>query len=255
VISTHDEIAEVLGAYALDAVDADEAAAVEDHLASCPRCRDEVAKHREVAASLAYAGANAPDGLWDRIASGLDTGPSAPDLARLYPLKRASRSVSASVVGAVGALAAGLILVLALQVHAQGRDINHLQSALPGVGLETAARSALLDPSAVKVHLQSVNGSVYVDAVKLPDGTGYLVANDLPALAADRTYQLWGQVGDRNVSLGVLGPHPTIVPFRASAPIRALAVTDERSGGVAVSQQPTVAVGFLPAGQSPTTTA
>ncbi len=32
----HHEIEELLGAYALDAVDADEARLVEDHLADCP---------------------------------------------------------------------------------------------------------------------------------------------------------------------------------------------------------------------------
>jgi Anti-sigma-K factor rskA/Putative zinc-finger len=252
---SHDEIAELLGAYALDAVDPDEAAAVEDHLVNCPRCRDEVARHREVAASLAFAGTDAPEGLWERIVSGLDTGPSAPELAHLYPLRPTSRSVSMRVVSFVGAVAAGLILVLAFQIHAQGRDLKHVKNALPAKGLDAAVQGALLDPSADKVHLQSNDGRVYIDAVLLKDGTGYLVGNDLPALASDRTYQLWGQVGDHNVSLGVLGGHPTIVPFRAVAPIRALAVTDERSGGVVASQQPAVVVGFVPPGAVPSSTA
>ena len=69
---THDEISGLLGAYALDAVEGDERAAVEEHLLSCARCRAEVAEHREVAALLAHGGADAPDGLWDRIAGNLD---------------------------------------------------------------------------------------------------------------------------------------------------------------------------------------
>ena len=68
----HDELRELLGAYALDAVDADEALAVEAHLAGCPQCRAEVEQHRSVAALLGNAGATAPAGLWDRIAASLD---------------------------------------------------------------------------------------------------------------------------------------------------------------------------------------
>jgi len=69
---THRELQELLGAYALDAVDPDEAAAVEEHVASCPRCRAELAEHRETAAMLASVGAPAPEGVWDRIAAELD---------------------------------------------------------------------------------------------------------------------------------------------------------------------------------------
>ena len=63
---THEEVAELLGAYALDAVGPDEVVMIETHLEVCPRCRAEVAAHREVAAVLAYGGATAPDGLWAR---------------------------------------------------------------------------------------------------------------------------------------------------------------------------------------------
>ena len=62
---THDEIEEMLGVYALDALDADERQEIDDHLASCPRCRAELAAHREVAALLGNpvgdAAAVAPD--------------------------------------------------------------------------------------------------------------------------------------------------------------------------------------------------
>ncbi|MEA3055576.1 MAG: hypothetical protein QOD30_1008, partial [Actinomycetota bacterium] len=51
---SHDEIQELLGAYALDAVDPDERSDVEDHLRDCARCRAEVAEHRDTAAFLAH---------------------------------------------------------------------------------------------------------------------------------------------------------------------------------------------------------
>ena len=64
----HAELRELLGAFALDAVDNEEREAVERHLAECRPCRAEVAEHREVAAVMAAGWAPAPDGVWDRIA-------------------------------------------------------------------------------------------------------------------------------------------------------------------------------------------
>ena len=58
---THDEAAELLGAYALDAVEVAERDAIEHHLNECPRCRAEVADHRTVASFLGSAGGRAPD--------------------------------------------------------------------------------------------------------------------------------------------------------------------------------------------------
>ncbi|MGH9044990.1 MAG: anti-sigma factor domain-containing protein [Acidimicrobiales bacterium] len=70
-LPVHSEIAELLGAYALDALDPAEVDQVEAHLATCPRCAGEVARHHEVAGLLANTGADAPPELWDRIAENL----------------------------------------------------------------------------------------------------------------------------------------------------------------------------------------
>ena len=79
---TESEIEELLGAYALDALEPDERALVEAHLETCPRCSAEVAQHHEVAGLLANSGGAAPGELWDRIAERLDT-PAAPSWDRL----------------------------------------------------------------------------------------------------------------------------------------------------------------------------
>ncbi|HRC41662.1 MAG TPA: zf-HC2 domain-containing protein, partial [Tetrasphaera sp.] len=51
---------ELLGAYALDAVDADERASFEAHLATCPACADELDGLRGVLADLAESTSVAP---------------------------------------------------------------------------------------------------------------------------------------------------------------------------------------------------
>ena len=62
-----DEFEELLGAYAVDACDPAEEAAIAQHLVDCPRCRAELAAHEEVAGVLGNLGGEAPAGLWARI--------------------------------------------------------------------------------------------------------------------------------------------------------------------------------------------
>ncbi len=83
----HEDIAGLLGAYALDAVDDDERGLVDEHLLACPRCRAELAEHREVAATLAHTGATAPEGVWERIVDSLEE-PPPPMRVELRPVGR-----------------------------------------------------------------------------------------------------------------------------------------------------------------------
>ena len=81
-------------------------------------------------------------------------------------------------------------------------------------------------------------------------GTGFVIddaGDGLAPLPADRTYQLWGVVGNRTISLGLLGSHPGIVPFSVagSAPVTEFAITSEVAGGVVASHNPPVAVGAI----------
>src|SRR5438045_1955880 len=89
---THAEISELLGAYALDAVDGDEVEEVRAHLDTCPRCADEVHQHREAAAALAFAGERAPEGLWDRIQTRLEDTPPPLDMDRILPSRASARA-------------------------------------------------------------------------------------------------------------------------------------------------------------------
>src|SRR5664280_489973 len=68
----HQEIQDLLGAYALDAVDPDTASMVEAHLEHCARCAVEVAQHHEVAGLLANSGGSSPARVWDGIARRLE---------------------------------------------------------------------------------------------------------------------------------------------------------------------------------------
>ncbi|MBV8388156.1 MAG: anti-sigma factor, partial [Acidimicrobiia bacterium] len=241
---THADAAELLGAYALDALDADEREAVEQHLEACPRCRAEVADHRTVASFMGSAGGPAPDGLWDRIAGSLEEAPPELRLAPVVPL-RERRSVSVRVGAAAAALAAGVIGVLGAEVVHLNHQVDHVAASdRTNTALMSAATHALANPDAQRVSMRSPDGSVTAQVAVLPDGTGFLVADRLPALASDRTYQLWALAGGQKISAGVLGARPQIVAFRyAPAGLSGFAVTAEHAGGVSVSQNTPVVVG------------
>lgn len=68
-----EELDQLLGAYALDAVDADEREAIEDYLSRSMTAREEVRNHYEVAMALATTPGQAPTALWDRIEANMMT--------------------------------------------------------------------------------------------------------------------------------------------------------------------------------------
>src|SRR5579863_5815291 len=67
----HDEIRELLAVAALDAVDAETLAAIEEHAATCPRCQSELDAYRAVASALGNSVEELPEGLWTNISSQL----------------------------------------------------------------------------------------------------------------------------------------------------------------------------------------
>jgi anti-sigma factor RsiW len=247
---THQDIVELLGAFALDAVDDDERDVIEAHLAGCPRCRAEVEGHRETAALLAHSGERAPEGVWDRIADALDEAPPALDLTRLTHRRHARRTIPLRVAAATMAVAAAVTLLLGV---ALGRNddglgrFDKVADAMEKALVANAANAALANPQAEQVQLTATDGKASARVVRLPDGTGYLLPANLAPLPAGRFYQLWAVRSDAKISLGVLGGVPEISAFRMNGPVVAYAVTEEAAGGVAQTQNQPVIVGYLKA--------
>jgi anti-sigma-K factor RskA len=229
-----DDIDELLGAYALDAIDPDERRRVEDYLEASPRAAAEVREHREVATMLAYTGMDAPDGLWDRIVSTIEepAPEPGPQLAKVMPMEssRRSRSRAASFgTWIVATAAAALIAIVAVSFLDRGATTDPLQLAVDEARADRDTRTAVL----------SAEGSpVEIEAVVDESGRGFLVADALPQLPREQTYQLWGVVGDDVISLGILGPNPELELFTARVDLAALAVTIEPAGGVVSDGNP-----------------
>jgi anti-sigma factor RsiW len=235
------EIEELLGAYALDAVSSNERVIVERYLETNPRARAEVHEHREVATMLAYTGASAPDGLWDKIVGSLEEQAPAPgpELAKVMPITsaRRTRQPGRAMMLAVGGLAAAAALGFAV--------IRSTSSNTDRGALESAAIEARSDRDSRLASLASETTAVKVEAVVDQDGHGYLLASALPALGSDETYQLWGVLDGEVISLGVLGNRPEVESFSATAELTTLVLTIEESGGVVSSEQPAAFAGEL----------
>jgi len=237
---TPEEIEALLGAYALDAVDDDERRELEEYLAQNPRARSEVDTHREVATLMAFSGAPAPEGLWDRIAGAMEERAPAPgpELAKVLPARR-RRWPTAAVVGAAVAAAAAAAVITVVAV----RDPSSSRAELDGMA--QVFDRAMADPDATRVVLRSEDGTQRAVAVVEPGGLGVISLRELADLGPDRTYQLWGVIGDQVISLGVLGHRPVVEPFTVDGDLTALVVTDEAAGGVPTSQQPALLKGTV----------
>jgi hypothetical protein len=144
----------------------------------------------------------------------------------------------------VAAAAAVVAVVLGVQVNHLDHQVSALRSHS---ALVAAEQSAMAAHSTRMVDLTAPAGTPSPDHVLVvlaASGTGFVQVRELATLPADRTYQLWAVIGGKTISLGLLGPDPTLVPFSVAgrAPVLAFAITDEHSGGVVqTAQQPVVA--------------
>jgi hypothetical protein len=148
-------------------------------------------------------------------------------------------------------LAAAAAVVVAIVLGAQVDHLHHQVSALQAHPLLFAAEQPVLtSPSTRQIQLVAASGPTgavspgKVTVVLTRSGTGFVEVGQLAALPADRTYQLWGVIGGKTISLGLLGRNPSVVPFSVAGDgsVDAFAITAEHAGGVIQSaNQPVVA--------------
>ena len=214
----HEAIEELLGAYALNAVEPNEAVLIGAHIAHCSKCRAEFEQHLEVTALLPASASFAPSSLWDTISGEIavsdgiaisgdtaafnETADSSPGGIRpdnVVNLRvRWLRPMAAA---AAFVLIAGAAVVQSVRVGQINDDLAAERAAVAALAdqldqpvLETAVSQALGNPLAQQVILGSqVSGSNAI-IVLMPDGTGYLAEHSLKPLPKDRTYQLWAIV-------------------------------------------------------------
>lgn len=260
----HDEAYELLELAALDALDASTTAALDAHVSGCPRCRSELDEYRRVATHLGNAVEPPPATLWNSIALRLHERPremTSPLPARapgnlaesgssIAPVIAISAGRSTwtkrvrSAVASATIAAAAAIVVLSLSLANADSHVARLRGQLSNAGA-VAVAAALETPGHYEVNLTSSTHKNLAQFVMLPSGQGYLMASSLPRLAGAKTYQLWGIVKGRPVSLGVMGENPRHVSFTMAGSVQpsVLAVTVEPAGGSSTPSTSPVATG------------
>ena len=239
------EVEELLGAYALNALTDAEMSGVRAHLQTCEEHRTRAEELVAVAVRLAALAdpRDAPRGLRSRVlgaiaAEGatsdrqqavrpLASTPSGGDSRAPVPWGAAPGRVLTFPVYRFAALAAAVLIVIG------GLLVWNL-TLLGGNG-DVASRTTAIAP------LSSTTGDatgsvVYFDAEK----QAVVFAEHLAQIGPSKTYQLWAIAGGKPESIGLMRPDSSgngkmVVPFDASRTGR-LAVTVEPAGG---SPQPT----------------
>jgi anti-sigma factor RsiW len=233
----NDDVHEFIGAYATDSVSADERAAFEAHLPSCPACRAELAEFREVLARLASTTAVVPPAhLGTAVMTTTDAttresqpgSPSAQPRPTARPSRRPARGrwIAAAAAGAV-LFAGGALL---------GRSTAP-GSSLPA-GADAVAMDSLLavtsaqDATLLAVDLMGTESRVVVSGEM---GKAVFLASNLPTPAKGMCYQVWAVAADgTKSSAGLFVPdaagHVAAV-LRADPGATSYVITVEPPGG------------------------
>ena len=258
-VVSHAELAELLGAYSLHALEDDEMAMVDAHLATCDTCSDELAAHFDVAAALGtVVEMPVSPALWDRIATEVRTNASRSEAVTPDPTPSSAPALSvvpdrvAPVIALDAAREAKRFRMRGLRIAvgsaaAAAAVVIPLTASLTGSGAPSLAAlgaRAEREPGAVTMSLKDPNGRQIARAVLTASGKGYILRDSLPALPAGKTYQLWAVTG-KTVSAGLLGRDPGVSAFTVDAPATALAISVEPTAGSIVATTTPVAVGTV----------
>jgi anti-sigma factor RsiW len=196
------------GAYALDALDANERATFELHLAECSDCAHEVAELRATAGRLGAAVALAPpEGLKQRVL--LEIGrtrqdpPSGLRLVGGESTRRRKWTARVSVAAAVVAvLAAGVFGGIAISTNS---ELHTARDQLKQVQQRYAPIAQLLAAPDVRIASGTASGGSATLLTSRSLGRSVLVTAHMPVQPRNKTYQVWGIGPAGFQSLAVLG--------------------------------------------------
>jgi anti-sigma-K factor RskA len=258
-VSEVDQFREMAEAYALGALDADDRAAFEAHLASgCDACAKAVSEARWLVSHLVYLAPEATPAkdVKDRLMQTVHAE------AGVVPITRQKRKKAAVPVWLWAGVAALLLLTAysswdARRLQEQIRQTNERAAAELQrrkeleQELASAKRQAmiLMDPASTRIALTSPNKDMPPLEAKWHAQLGLVVmGHQMPKLANNRVLQLWLIPKDSNakpMSCMTFWPEPDgkVAKVMADLPgsmedMKALAITEEPMGG---SPQPTSA--------------
>ena len=222
---SHEEMRDLVAAYVLGAVPAEEAPFIRAHISTCDECMAEADRYSEVASSLALAvdSVPLPKGFADKVLAAA-TGSEATATVEEAPKRRRFRMSIPVLAGGLAALVAFAVMATALiQTNA---DLDRTDRAL-----------------AALVHSEDVlelRGAGAVAQVVPTASETYLVVSGLQEAPSDHTYQLWFMDDGVPVSAGVFDVSDGIAIIEADRSVEGFegaAISLEPEGG---SSKPTL---------------
>jgi anti-sigma-K factor RskA len=211
------------GAYALDALSAEEAEEFARHLDQCPACRDEVRELRAAAARIAEIESVAPPAaLKARVLAAADRTRQLPP--RVTPIEVARRR---RWLPRLGAAAAAVVLLVGAAVGIC-RITGHDEHPHPNVSVAQVFEAA-------DAHTQTVstrNGGRLRVATSADAGRMAIATKALPALKG-KSYQAWTIRNGKATSAGVIDDLSVGAVMPMPAPGTRVAITIEPRGGSA----------------------
>jgi anti-sigma-K factor RskA len=200
-------------AYALDALDPHDEERYEEHLATCERCREELAGLRDPVATLAYgvvSPAPRPE-LRSRI---LDAARA--ERSNVVPIRRRLPAA----LGAIAAAAATVAIALGIWAASVSDDLDRERSVV----------AILADPQATSIPLEGATGRVVVTDT----GDAALVVSGLADAPKGKTYEIWVVEDGQTLPAGLFDSERERDVVRLTRPVPpggGVAVTVEDDGG------------------------
>lgn len=245
-------IHDLLGAYCTDALDPQERAAFEEHLATCTECHDEAADFREVLAALADAHpVHPPRSLEDAVVAGVRTGGRRPttDADRIGPTNATTTAAAGAPAEAtiaprvspgsraapwIAAAAAGALL------FAGGVGLGRAQAPVDSASPDDDMATVVAVASAADAHVLPVTimGTTSRVVMSGEMDKAVFLASELPMPAKEMVYQVWSVAEDgQMVSAGSFTPdadgHIAVVLDGGAAGVDKFMLTMEPPGGSA----------------------
>jgi anti-sigma-K factor RskA len=214
------------GAYAIDALSAEEAAEFRTHLEGCQACRDEVRELQAAAGIMGASEATAPPaGLKARVLAAADQAPQLPPKITPISAARSYRWLPRMVA----------VAILVLVVLVGGVTYVIVRNNEPG---PAAAVTQVFDaPDAHHSTVVTSNGGKVSVATSKKLGEMAVNTGRLPKLGGRQVYQLWAMAANQQpVSAGVLSDVRAGRAMAMPAPGTRVAITIEPAGG---SRRPT----------------
>lgn len=253
-----EQIRELLDAYAIGALENGDVKAVEEHVADCVRCWDELSTGQRTAALIALTVpiAQAPARLEQRIISQVQRERSLKIQRAPFWQRLRTWPAAAGALGAASVAALSVSAVLGVQMQDLRDENNNLEAQLGSV--TTAFQKQLADTNEQLADQRSISTVLSDDtrkqvAVNPPGGNGiaeayytwspethkgFMICDNLPSLEPGEVYQVW-VVTDANQNVPMTTFSSTDGTCQATMDFAAVTLTGHPTGiGVTAEDAP-----------------